>query len=55
MGNLIKRLVREESGQSMAEYALLAALIAVVAVATLTNLGTAVNNKLDNIAGSLAS
>ena len=39
MMQLIKRLVREEEGQGMAEYGLILALIAVVVIAALTLLG----------------
>lgn len=42
-----------EEGQALVEYALILALVAVVAVAGLTILGTNVNNLLTNIAGSL--
>lgn len=44
----LKRFLAEESGASMAEYALLVGLIAVVAIAGVTALGTKVNNALDN-------
>ena len=36
---MLKRLFKEEKGQDMVEYALLAALIAVVAITILTTLG----------------
>lgn len=44
MKALLTRLVREEKGQDVIEYALLAAGISVVAVPTVPAIGTAVNN-----------
>ena len=49
------RLTRNESGASLVEYALLLALIAVVAIAALIFLGKGVNNTLNNIANNLAN
>ena len=43
----------EEEGASMAEYGLLLALVAVVAVATLTTVGTGVKNKFTQVAANL--
>lgn len=42
-----------KKGAAMVEYALLAALIAVVAVGTITNLGTAVNAKFNSLVTSI--
>jgi pilus assembly protein Flp/PilA len=42
MKNLFVRFVREEGGQDLIEYALLAALIAIISIATLGPLGTAI-------------
>ena len=39
MLNMVKRLVREEEGQGMAEYGLILALIAVVVIGALTGIG----------------
>ena len=50
---LVHRLVKEESGVTMIEYALLAALIAIAAIATVTALGTAVNKEFHNIANTI--
>ena len=47
-------LRNDEEGQALAEYALILALIAVVAIAGLTALGTNVLGKLNEIAGELA-
>ena len=38
----IKRFILEESGQDLVEYALLAALVAIVTIAALRTLGTKV-------------
>ena len=47
------RIIREEEGASMVEYGLLVALIAVVAIAAVTLVGTAVSTNFDSVAGSL--
>ena len=46
---IMRRLVREEEGQGMVEYALIIALISVVAVLALTNLGTGIREKFNEI------
>jgi len=43
-----------EEGQDLVEYALLVALIALVCVAGVNNVATAVNNVFTNISSSLA-
>ena len=43
------RVVRKQSGQSLVEYALILALIAVVAILVLQGLGNKVNNTLSSI------
>lgn len=53
--SIAKKLWRRDSGQGMAEYALLAGLIAVVAVAAVTLLGSNIKSKLNTIATSLSS
>ena len=50
---LIKRFVREEEGQGLVEYALIAALIAVVCVAALQAIGTNANTKLGTVKDAL--
>ncbi len=53
MWNLLKnRMVREE-GQSLVEYALIIALVAIVLVAGLTALGTSVTSTFSSITSSL--
>jgi pilus assembly protein Flp/PilA len=56
--NLIARLrnlLRNDSGQDLLEYALLVALIALVAVGAITATGTNVSNIFDAIAGKLVT
>ena len=43
MKNLIARFVRDEDGQDLIEYSLLAALISIVCITVLGEIGTAVN------------
>ena len=49
MKNLFARFVREEAGQDLIEYALLAGFISLVAVAAITAVGTGVNTVYGNI------
>ena len=51
--NRLRQIVREESGQDLLEYALLVALIALVAVGAVTAAGTTVQGVFTNIAASL--
>ena len=44
---------RRRDGQAMVEYALILALVAVVAVGALTLLGTNISNMLSSIANSI--
>ena len=50
MKNLIARFVREEEGQDLIEYALLATLIALVAALGATALGTNLNTWYSSMA-----
>ena len=49
----VKSFVREEEGQDLLEYALLVALIALVAVAAFTTAGSNVNTIFTQIAAKL--
>ena len=49
MKNLFNRFVREESGQDLIEYALLAGLISLASVLAITALGTAVQGVFTNV------
>jgi len=57
--NLFARLVRDEQGQDLIEYALLATFVSLVAIGGATLLGTALNNwyskVADNVNGAAAS
>ncbi|SCY15829.1 Flp family type IVb pilin [Thiohalorhabdus denitrificans] len=53
MQELIRRFVHEESGATMVEYAIMVALIAVVAIATVVTLGGEVEAAFDNIVTTL--
>ena len=58
MKNLITRmraLTRDDSGQDLLEYALLVALIALVAVAAVTSSGQAVNKIFDTVSSKLST
>ena len=49
----VVRVVRKQSGQSLVEYALILALIAVVAILVLQGLGGKVNNTLSSVNANL--
>jgi len=49
MKNLFNRFVREDQGQDLIEYALLAGFISLVAVVAITAVGTGVNAVYQNI------
>ena len=53
MKNLFSKFVREENGQDLIEYALLAGFISLVAVVAITNVGTGVNAVYTNIDGQV--
>jgi pilus assembly protein Flp/PilA len=49
MTALLARLVRDDEGQDLIEYALLAAFIALAAVAAITLLGSGINTLFGNV------
>jgi pilus assembly protein Flp/PilA len=51
--NKMRALVGDDNGQDLIEYALLAGLISLVAVATVTTAGTQVNEIFSKITGKL--
>ena len=55
MKNLIQRFIREEAGQDVIEYALLAAFISIVAIAMIVLVGSDVNNYFNNVQSALVS
>jgi pilus assembly protein Flp/PilA len=52
--NQLRRFAKDESGQDLLEYALLVALIALVAFGAVAAAGTSVNSIFNNIATQLA-
>lgn len=50
----VKKFVAGESGATMVEYGLIVALIAVVALAAVTAVGTSVSGSFNNVAAELA-
>jgi pilus assembly protein Flp/PilA len=55
MKNLFNRFVREEQGQDLIEYALLAGLISLASVLAITALGTAIQNKFTQVGNSVTA
>jgi len=53
MLSFVKNFVREEEGATMVEYGLMVALIAVVCIATVTTIGTALNTMFGEVQGNL--
>ena len=53
--NRVRTFVHDDSGQDLLEYALLVALIALVAYAAVQTTGTNVNSIFSNIAGKLGT
>jgi pilus assembly protein Flp/PilA len=53
IADAVRRLTRDDEGQGLTEYALILALIAIIAIAALTLLGTSVSNVLSTVANSI--
>jgi pilus assembly protein Flp/PilA len=53
--NVVKSFRNQEDGQDLLEYALLVALIALIAIGAVALAGDAVNQIFTNIAGQLAA
>ena len=53
MFKLLRKFRRNQSGATAIEYGLIAALISVVAIGTLTNIGTNLNTKLGKVEDGL--
>lgn len=49
----VKYLIKDERGQSMAEYGIILALIAVVCIGAFTSLGTTINGKIGDVVAGL--
>ncbi|MBL8137484.1 MAG: Flp family type IVb pilin [Acidobacteria bacterium] len=52
--NLVKRLIREEEGQDIIEYVLIAAAISVIAIPIVPAIGTAVAGAWTNVSGQVS-
>jgi pilus assembly protein Flp/PilA len=55
LNTLFVRLVRDEEGQDLIEYALLATFVSLVAILGATALGEALNNWYDTVADNVDS
>ena len=53
MKELLEKLHKEESGQDLIEYALVAALIAVAATAAMTTLANKISSEFGNVGSKL--
>lgn len=53
MLNTLKRLVKEEEGQGMAEYALILAAIAIVVVIAYNGLADAISGKVETVGNGI--
>ena len=53
MVDILKKLISDEEGQDLVEYALLLVFIALAAIAVLPTLGSAVNNVFSRSASTL--
>lgn len=54
MKALIQRFINDESGATMVEYAIMVALIAIVALLAVQTVGQRVDAKFDTVASSLS-
>ena len=50
---IARRFIRDESGATMVEYALMVALVAAVCVVAVTTLGTAISGQFTTVAGNI--
>ncbi len=53
MSNLFRRLVREEEGQDLIEYALLAGLISIVCILAITATGTSLTTMFNKMSSDV--
>jgi len=54
MMSLFSKLYRDEEGQGLVEYALIASLIAIAAIVALTFLGGRIGNLMNSVGNSLS-
>ena len=52
---MLKKFIKDESGQGLAEYALILALIAIVVIVSLKGIGDAADAKLDSVADEIST
>lgn len=55
VSNMIKRFMKDESGATMVEYAVLVALIAVAVIATVYLLGDEINKRFNEVKTCIAT
>jgi len=55
MKHLVKKLVTEESGQDLIEYCLLAALVGLGSVVTMSHLASAISNTFGVVGNAMSS
>ena len=55
MRRLVLRVVRQEEGQDLIEYALLAAFISLIAITSITGIGGQVNSWYEGYANTVAT
>lgn len=55
MMRLIARAIREDCGQDLIEYAMLAAFISLIAIAAITNIGGVVNSWYEGYDSTIAT
>jgi Flp pilus assembly pilin Flp len=55
MRRLVVRALRDEDGQDLIEYAMLAAFISLVAIASITGIGAQVNSWYEGYANTVAT
>jgi Flp pilus assembly pilin Flp len=53
VANLLRKLWKDESGQDIAEYAVMLAVILVIVVGTVRLIGSNANNVFSNVASSI--
>ncbi|MGA7886388.1 MAG: Flp family type IVb pilin [Acidobacteriaceae bacterium] len=53
MRELVVKFLREECGQDLVEYALIAALIALAAIGAMSTLGSSISNEFNTIGSSV--
>jgi pilus assembly protein Flp/PilA len=51
--NMINNFLRDETGLELSEYAVAAALIAIVCVVAFRDLGTAIANRIDTLSATI--